>query len=57
MTIQCATCRHFQRDTNNPEAAMGRCLHPARHGYWYPEEKHRCDDHEAQRKESGKDDL
>jgi hypothetical protein len=45
--IQCATCRHFQPDASNPDVAMGRCMHSARHGYWFALERHRCADHEA----------
>jgi hypothetical protein len=26
---------------------MGRCLHAARHGYFFAGEWHRCEDHEA----------
>ncbi len=42
--VQCETCRHFPPDANN-SSGMGRCMHPARHGYFYPNEKHRCADH------------
>lgn len=45
--ITCATCRHFQPDPINPETGMGRCLHPARHGYFHAQAEHRCGDHEA----------
>lgn len=44
MTVRCRDCRHFQPDANNPAAAMGRCLHNARHGYFFARELHRCDD-------------
>jgi hypothetical protein len=44
--ITCIHCRHFQPDAINPPAGMGRCMHEARHGYWYPTEKHVCNDHE-----------
>lgn len=42
--IICARCRYFCPDTINPAAGMGRCMHDARHGYFYPGEKHHCDD-------------
>lgn len=42
--IQCAHCRYFRPDAINSSAGMGRCMHDARHGYFYPGEKHRCDD-------------
>ncbi|MGH8158387.1 MAG: hypothetical protein ACREPQ_09715 [Rhodanobacter sp.] len=45
--ITCATCKHFRPDPNNPTAAMGRCLHVARHGMWHANAPHRCKDHEA----------
>jgi hypothetical protein len=44
--IQCFNCKHFQPDRDNPDAAMGRCVAPARHGYFYPCESHRCADRE-----------
>ena len=44
--VQCFACKHFQPDRDNPAAAMGRCIHPARHGYFYPGESHRCVDRE-----------
>jgi hypothetical protein len=46
--ITCTTCLHFQPDPLNPEAGMGRCMHPARHGYKHALEPHRCRDHELQ---------
>lgn len=42
--IACKHCRYFRPDAINPPAGMGRCMHDARHGYFYPGEKHRCDD-------------
>lgn len=42
--ITCDQCRHFRRDTVNPVSGMGRCLHDARHGYFYPDQKHHCRD-------------
>jgi hypothetical protein len=44
--IHCSDCHHFQRAAINPEAAMGRCMHEMRHGYWHPEAPHSCRDHE-----------
>lgn len=43
--ITCATCRYFDAWPPNPTAAMGRCLHVARHGYFFANEHHRCADH------------
>lgn len=43
--IRCQDCRHFQPDESNPTAGMGRCMHTSRHGYWFPGEIHRCEDH------------
>jgi len=45
--ITCASCRYFLPDTSSAAAAMGRCLHAARHGYFFAGEWHRCQDHEA----------
>lgn len=45
--VTCATCRYFRPDAHNPSAAMGRCYADARHGYFYPDDRHRCGDHEA----------
>lgn len=42
----CEHCRHFHPDRINPPAGIGRCMHPARHGYFYPAQKHHCRDHE-----------
>lgn len=42
--INCFGCRHFLPNELNPSAGMGRCLHDARHGYFYPFEFHRCAD-------------
>lgn len=42
--ISCEHCRYFQPDAINPLAGMGRCMHDARHGYFYPGEKHSCKD-------------
>lgn len=42
--ITCATCRWFDAWPQNPTAAMGRCLHAARHGYWFAGEHHFCHD-------------
>lgn len=50
MTITCEHCRHFQPDPINPAAGMGRCLHTARHGMYYPNEKHPCRDFSEQAK-------
>lgn len=30
------------------DVAMGRCLHDARHGYFFAAEPHRCADHSAE---------
>lgn len=43
--IQCTTCRWFDAWAPNPSAAVGRCLHDARHGYFFASEWHRCNDH------------
>lgn len=43
--ITCFTCRHFEPWSSNPTAAVGRCLHNARHGYHFAGELHRCIDH------------
>ncbi len=45
--VTCEGCRYFRRDAQNPTAAMGRCLHDARHGWFFAGERHRCADHEA----------
>lgn len=45
--VTCADCRYFRPDADNPTAAMGRCLHDARHGWFFAGERHRCADHEA----------
>jgi len=42
---RCATCQHFERDRINPDGGMGKCMHAAQHGYFYPMERHRCRDH------------
>lgn len=42
--ITCQRCRYFRPDASNPNAAMGRCLHAARHGYWFAGEHHYCRD-------------
>lgn len=58
-SITCATCRYFRPDANNPTAAMGRCYATARHGYFFPYERHRCLDHTSEpqaRPEPPKDD-
>jgi hypothetical protein len=43
--VTCDTCRWFAPDPLNPTAGMGRCLHTARHGYFYATAKHHCHDH------------
>jgi len=42
--ITCDHCRYFRPDAINPKAGMGKCCADARHGYFYPMEKHRCRD-------------
>ena len=44
-SVPCATCENFDADKNNPVAAMGRCLAPARHGYFFAQAMHVCGDH------------
>ncbi len=46
MKTTCALCRHYQPDPINPVAGLGRCMHPARHGYFYPDQQHACRDRE-----------
>lgn len=46
--ITCATCRWFDPWPQNPTAAMGRCMHDARHGYFFANERHRCVDHSSE---------
>ena len=47
--ITCLHCRHFRAAASN--AAMGRCMHQARHGFFYPLEKHSCSDHDSTKKQ------
>lgn len=42
--IECGRCRYFLPDSANPTAAMGHCMADARHGGFYPNEKHPCKD-------------
>ena len=44
--IQCFTCRHFEPWPSNPAQAVGWCKHPAKHGYHWAGERHRCADHD-----------
>lgn len=46
--VTCSACRYFRPDAQNPTAAMGRCLHDARHGYFFAAEPHRCADHSSE---------
>jgi hypothetical protein len=45
--ITCDHCRHFQHASSNPSAGMGRCMAAARHGFFYPMERHSCRDHDS----------
>jgi hypothetical protein len=46
--VTCSTCRYFRPDAQNPTAAMGRCLHDARHGWFFANERHRCADYSSE---------
>lgn len=46
--VRCGDCRYFKPDAQNPTAAMGRCYHNARHGYFFAGEWHRCMDHTSE---------
>lgn len=50
-TTTCSTCRYFRPAAQNPTAAMGRCLHDARHGWFFAGERHRCADHSPEVRE------
>lgn len=43
--ITCQHCRYFRPDMVNPISGMGRCLADARHGFFYPDQKHSCRDY------------
>jgi hypothetical protein len=49
--VTCSTCRYFRPAAHNPTAAMGRCLHDARHGWFFAAEPHRCADHSPEVRE------
>lgn len=42
--VTCEDCRYFRP----PTAAMGRCMHDARHGWFFAGERHRCADHSSE---------
>jgi len=43
--ITCQHCRYFRPAASNPATSMGRCYANARHGFFYPMEKHTCRDY------------